>query len=109
MGDGLLLMIRRAPRSTLVPYSTLCLSNIFVTIRGNNKHTYRLGGAMPPNPSSLSSSLLSVLLTAVLRGPGRGEWRFVPATPPRRGGGFHCRPRRPPRRRGCWCGEGVGG
>jgi hypothetical protein len=33
----------------------------FVMIRGNKNHTYRLGGAMPPSPSSLSSLLLSLL------------------------------------------------
>src|SRR5882762_9425840 len=84
------------------------VSYVFVTIRGNNKHTYRLRGAMPLSPSSLSLSLLPLvllpLLLAVIRGGWRsGGWCCDVATPPHRGCGFHCC-----HRRGCWWAMGDG-
>src|SRR5882762_701441 len=112
MGDGRLVGDGSGGDSRSGLQYNFSVSNVFVTIRGNNKHTYRLRGAMPPSPSSLSSSLLPLvllpLLLAVIRGGRRGGgWCCDAATPPRRGCGFHCRCRRR-RRRGCWWAMGDG-
>src|SRR5258707_15279607 len=61
MGDG-----RRAVVVVIAARVYNSFSIVFVTIRENKRHTYRLEGAMPLSPSPFSSVLLPLLPPLVL-------------------------------------------
>src|SRR2546427_7664429 len=66
-------MIRRPPRSTLFPYTTLFRSRRFGRIHGHSSYTLREGLTARDEAAALPASVLSARAAAAARPAGRGD------------------------------------